>query len=172
MEVVRERSVYAQIVGDGIGGGDVFLFVENNDAARPAGYLDLQKNDWIMLKGLDIGRAVETTAPGVSWYTMPNVCKWYRVVAVDEVLHAMPDGSPIEINDPDAFTVDGSIKLEGRGRYVTLAGPDWQVDTTLSATASAPGNSPTFDPATDIAEAALVEDVVGVYTTTIDITTY
>jgi hypothetical protein len=45
------------------------------------------------------------------------------------------------------------ISQPGFGRFVTLAGPDWQVRTTPA----------------DIAEAAIIDDVVGVYTTLVDV---
>jgi hypothetical protein len=169
-ENIRERSMFARLDGGGVGGGDVLLFVTGDGtgttsvpANPPAGYLKVKKNQWIMLKALDRARPVFTrsTGPGVM-ETRPTVCKWYRVVAVDDVQPG------IQINDPSSGNVDGSVQLQGRGRYVTLAGPDWQVDTTVD-TATTPTNFPRFRPESDIAEAALVDDVVGVYTTIIDV---
>jgi hypothetical protein len=149
VETVRERSVYAQFLGDGIGGGDVLLFVANSEN-RPAGWLDVKKNQWIMLKALDRTREVGGT--GGVMRTRPTVCKWYRVVGVDDVQSAsIPD--PISPYD---------TTLTGKGRYVTLAGPDWAVVTRDSGSLG-------FDEQHDIAEAALVDDVVGVYTTIIDV---
>ncbi len=148
LEVVRERSVYAQLFGGGIGGGDVLLFVPDGDASRPPGYLDVKKDDWIMLKGLD--RAGYVGPPNRACIpTCPTVCKWYRVVGVDDLETGMPFPNPEDTSNP----------LTGRQRYVTLAGPDWEVDTTAPAG---------FSGATDIAEAALIDDVVGVYTTILD----
>lgn len=140
-ETVRERSVYAEVSGGGIGGGDVRLFINGVDNL-PDSYLNVRKNQWIMLKALDRAGRVG------NWH--PAVFKWYRVVGVSEV-------EPATIKDP----MDLSKELQGRGRYVTLAGPDWQIDTTI-------GPSAAFDPQTDIAEAAIIDDVVGVYTTIVD----
>lgn len=167
VEAVRERSVFAQLVGAGIGGGDVLLFVPDGDPARPADYLRVKKNDWIMLKGLDRDGFVgnwggaltpdfpnhphNTAMNNTCMPTYPTVCRWYRVVSVDDVVPVPAFFNPTDRNNP----------LQGRGRTVTLAGPDWQVDTTPF--------DPGFNWQTDIAEAALVDDVVGVYTTIIDI---
>lgn len=166
VEAVRERSVFAQLVGAGIGGGDVLLFVPDGDPARPADYLRVKKNDWIMLKGLDRDGFVgnwgalvpdfpnhphNTAMNNTCMPTRPTVCKWYRVVSVDDVEEGVTFPNPTDFSNP----------LQGRRRYVTLAGPDWQVDTTAVVNG--------FDPSTDIAEAALVDDVVGVYTTIIDV---
>lgn len=155
-ETVKERSVFARIDGGGIGGGDVLLFVKGDGKGATSvpnnprdGYLNVRKNDWIMLKALDASRGVECPPASDDWH-LPSVCKWYRVVSVSEV-------EPATIKDPSNL----SQELQGRGRYVTLAGPDWQVDTL-------PGYG-TFDPMIDIAEAAIVENVVGVYTTTVDV---
>lgn len=160
-EAIRERSVYAQIVGGGVSGGDVLLFVPGTGvgttsvpANPPTGYLEVRKDQWIMLKAIDRSRPVRTYNNSGAWVeTPPTVCKWYRVVSVG-------DEFATSIRDPSNLT---GTPLTGRGRYVTLAGPDWQVDTTND------GSYPRFNPATDIAEAALIEDVVGVFTTTIDI---
>ena len=166
IDIVRERSVYARLDGGGIAGGDVLLFVPDGDLARPAGYLNVKKNQWIMLKGLDRARYIgpgplappaEAVRP-----TMATVCKWYRVISVDDVFDTT-------IDDPNATVMDGSQTLDGRARYVTLAGPDWNVDTTLHVSDSSV-NTSIFRPLTDIAEAAIVDDVVGVYTTTVDVT--
>ena len=120
---VHERSVYAELIGGGIGGGDVRLFIPEPDAVRPVGYLNVKKNDWIMLKALDragfVGNSVETpNCPCIATY--PTVCKWYRVVSVDDVEPYSGFRNPANPSSP----------LDGRARLVTLAGPDWQVDTT------------------------------------------
>jgi hypothetical protein len=171
MDRIHERSVYARLDGGGIGGGEVLLFVPNGDPARPPGYLNVKRSDWIMLKGLDRSRYVGPPInPGIM-PTCPTVCKWYRVVAIDDEQQGMLIISP----PADPFTVvDTSNMLQGRGRYVTLAGPDWQLDTTsdtrdLNELGVYSGGVSQFFPDTDIAEAALVEDVVGVYTTIIDV---
>ena len=158
-ETVRERSVYARLDGGGIGGGDVLLFIPGdgtNSTDLPTSYLNVRKNQWIMLKGLDRAGAIEVPASSGNWY-QPTVCKWYRVVGVDEVF---PDGNmpAPEITDP----TDSTKTITGRGRYVTLAGPDWNLDTVPSAPEA-------FDSQLDIAEAAIVDDVVGVYTTVIEV---
>ena len=156
-EGLHERSVYARLDGGGIGGGEVLLFVENGDAARPAGYLDVRKNNWIMLKGLDRSRWVGSTTAPLVMVTCPTVCKWYRVVAVDDEQTGISMIRPtVDLLTP----VDASQTMTGHGRYVTLAGPDWQLDTT------APDG---FFTQSDIAEAALVDDVIGVYTTILDV---
>ena len=164
VEKVRERSVYAQLIGGGVGGGDVYLFVPDGDDARPVGYLNVKKNDWIMLKGLDragfVGNhgALAPDYPNCPTIPVrPTVCKWYRVVSVDDVEYGKQFPNPVDFSQP----------LLGRRRLVTLAGPDWEVDTTYNTTT---GNTPPFDSATDIAEAALVDNVAGVYTTIVDVT--
>ena len=88
----------------------------------------------------------------------PAVFKWYRVVGVSDIDDAA-------ITNPATTPADPNNKLNGRGRYVTLAGPDWQIDTTIGPS----GNNPAFDPETDIAEAAIIDEVVGVYTTLVDV---
>ena len=163
VESVRERSVYVELLGGGIGGGDVRLFVEGGDVARPPGYLlNVKKNDWIMLKGLDragfVGNHGALTPDFPNYPSdpvRPTVCKWYRVVAIDEVQGVADFPNPTDpTNDAD--------DLAGRARYATLAGPDWHIDTTAAVNG--------FDGPTDMAEAALIDDVVGVYTTIVDVT--
>jgi hypothetical protein len=161
-DTIRERSVYARMDGGGIGGGDVLLFIHDADGL-PDSHLNLRKNQWVMLKGLDRSRRV---ALGTTSETWPTVCKWYRVVGVDDVIDQVPDGSggmtALTIADPRPPTVSASTTIDGRGRYVTLAGPDWQLDTTDDGTAAQ------FDPSTDICEAAICDDVVGVFTRVVD----
>jgi hypothetical protein len=148
IEVVRERSVYAQLIGGGIGGGDVLLFAANSEN-RPASWLNIKKNQWIMLKALD--RTREIGGAGGVMQTRPTVCKWYRVTGVDDV-------QAVSIPDPTNLT---GTPLSGQGRYVTLAGPDWEVITRGSVSGG-------FSPQMDIAEAAIIEDVAGVYTTIVN----
>ena len=156
LDLIRERSVFARLDGGGLAGGDVLLFVPNGDASRPTNYLDVRKNDWIMLKGLDLAGQV---GDGTNVrFTCPTVCKWYRVLGVDDEM---------DTTFPDPNNITGN-PLTGRGRYVTLAGPDWNVDTISTAGPTKPDG---FNWATDIAEAALIKDVVGVYTTIIDTNT-
>lgn len=130
----KERSVYARMDGSGIGGGDVYLMSNKRD------WLELRKNNWIMLKGREIASQIG------NFQVHRKVFKWYRVVNVADIEASvtLPNGS-----------------ADGFGRFVTLAGPDWQVDTQPP-----PG---AFDPAVDIAEAAIIDDVVGVYTTIVDV---
>lgn len=125
VETPKERSVYARIDGGGLGGGDVYLMSQNRD------WLELRKNSWIMLKGREVAFQIGTFA------VRRNVFKWYRVVNLDDIVEepSLPNKQP------------------GFGRFVTLAGPDWQVRTTPA----------------DIAEAAIIDDVVGVYTTLVDV---
>ncbi len=176
-EAVRERSVYARLDGGGVGGGDVLLFTPGNGtgttsvpANPPADFLNVRKNQWVMLKALDRSRPVFTTAiSGAQMETRPTVCKWYRIVGVDDEFTIDSAFVPAFV-DPSSEPVTGGNTLTGRGRYVTLAGPDWAVDTTFSAPVGPdPANYPRFRPDSDIAEAALVDDVVGVYTTIIDV---
>ena len=171
LNIVRERSCYARLDGGGVGGGDVLLFVTDGDNARPAGYLeDIRRGDWIMLKALDRSRGVITRNIGDTnqLVTRPTVCKWYRVIAVDDIQ------SGLQINNPASEPIDGSALLDGRGRYVSLVGPDWQIDTTSDvddkdASGTYRASISRFNPVADIAEAAIVRDVVGVYTTIIDV---
>ncbi len=144
----KERSVFARLDGGGVGGGDVYLMSADRD------WLDLKKNNWIMLKGLQVTHAITPdssyeangTYMGNSLFLVTrDVFKWYRVVGVDDV----EDGVTL----PDGTT-------NACGRYVTLAGPDWDVDTNFDGSFSTP---------TDYAEAAIVEDVVGVYTSIIEV---
>lgn len=127
VETPKERSVYARIDGGGLGGGDVYLMSQNRD------WLELRKNSWIMLKGREVACEYKNGA----FRVFRNVFKWYRVVNLDDIVEepSLPNKQP------------------GFGRFVTLAGPDWQVRTTPA----------------DIAEAAIIDDVVGVYTTLVDV---
>jgi hypothetical protein len=115
-------------------GGDVYLMSENRD------WLELRKNSWIMLKGREVAyrhRYLDQAHNPQEFRVDRNVFKWYRVVNLDDIVEepSLPNKQP------------------GFGRYVSLAGPDWQVRTTPA----------------DIAEAAIIDDVVGVYTTLVDV---
>ncbi|GAF73067.1 unnamed protein product, partial [marine sediment metagenome] len=108
-----ERATLCQVIGGGIGGGDVRLVAFQDD--HPRAWLDLQKGGWLMLCSSDAFR-------------------WYRVVALDETQETSED-------------VDGDGTIDDIwSRYVTLAGPDW-------------GNGD--------CQAAIVDNVVGVYRTVI-----
>ncbi len=148
INLVKERSVFAVLTGDGWGGGEVML-----QSATEA-WLDLKKNDWIMLKASD----------GI---TGRNVFRWYRVVGVDgQVL----DLDTSDVVQPVAMPVPAG-DTSGYGRYVTLAGPDWRVDQNGDGAVELGfdnSSNPTV-PNPDWAEAAIVEDVAGVYTTVVEI---
>ena len=148
----QERSLQVFFPGDGYGGGDVLLIADSSSLP----WLEVKKNDWLMLRGLElvgpIDMAVTEARLQPYWRT---VAKWYRVVAVDEIV------------DGDDSTTD-PIQSGSTGRYVTLSGPDWRVDTDGDGQFEPmipllPGNS-TFD----WAIATLVDDVIGVYTTTVE----
>lgn len=159
----QERSVTVSFPGDGFGGGDVFLYYDPAPAMNPLGktdvWLDVKKDDWIMLRGLE--EVAQMTLGGAPPPPVPLrpfrrvVTKWYRVVAVDDVIgETLSNGTPV------------------RGRYVTLDGPDWQVDTDGDGTFEP---SDMIDPlgfygnaGFDWATATLVDNVIGVLTTTVE----
>jgi len=157
----QERTVMATFPGDGFGGGDVFLYYDpapaNNPLLKTEKWLDVKKNDWIMLRGLESVPQMRDPeypvgATSANWNPFRRVvAKWYRVVAVDDVVPEMIATVPV------------------RGRYVTLSGPDWRVDT---------DGDGRFEPTRwllhtngntdfDGARATLVDNVIGVYTTTV-----
>lgn len=104
-------------------------------------YLTLREKQWIMLCGQV---ADERFGSGA----VRNVFKWYRVVLTDDEPH-VPETSdnPVPANTEWL-------------RYATLAGPDWNGDWNLSDTSGDGTNDTTY--------AALVDGVIGVYTTTIE----
>lgn len=99
-EAPPERTVTANILTDGYGGGDVSLTVPT--AGSYSNYLTIRKNQWIML----CGRMVVEDPGNPANTTMMRVYQWYRVVS--------PGEQP---------TVSGANWI----RYVTLAGPDWKL---------------------------------------------
>ncbi len=160
----QERTLQVMFPGDGFGGGDVLLYYDPAPAANPLGksisWLNVKKGDWIMLRGLELMGSIEATIPALQ----PNrrvVAKWYQVVAVDE---------PVPWTSADAYVLASGAPVSSR--YVTLSGPDWQVDKDGDGvfepvdTAATGGG---FFGATgfDHAEATLVDGVIGVYTTTV-----
>ena len=154
----QERSLQAMFPGDGFGGGDVFLYHDPavSPLSKPVSWLNVKKNDWIMLRGLElVGPALVTPSPALEPFRR-TVAKWYRVVAAD--------ADPVQETLPSGTVVTG--------RYVTLSGPDWRIDTDGDGLfePTAPLNAIGFYGATgfDRAEATLVDDVIGVYTTTVE----
>jgi hypothetical protein len=143
----QERSLQVFFPGDGYGGGDVLLVTD-----RGLPWLEVRKNGWLMLRGLELVGPVDPALLAAAdvrrqpyWRT---VAKWYRVIAVDgEILVGGAAGVPAQ------------VPVGSFGRYVTLSGPDWRVDTSGDGT---------FDPLADWAIATLVDDVIGVYTTTVE----
>jgi len=135
-----ERSVEAVFPGDGYGGGDVLLQIDPA-GSKPETWLNVKKNGWLMLRGLE---RVDLPDPAGPAFVARTVAKWYRVVAVDDEI-------------VDCTLSSGAA---GRGRYVTLSGPDWRVDTDGNGTFNPPANDPAI--------ATLVDDVIGVYTTTVE----
>ena len=88
-----ERQYGVEFLGAGWGGGDVVLSV----AAGNRSHLDMKRNEWILLCGLD-------PAQQTPWLPLGRpVFKWYRIAAVSE----------FDPSDPTR-------------RMVTLAGPDWR----------------------------------------------
>ena len=153
----QERSVCAVMVGGGFSGGDVHLIVDPPPSTLPPqawdGWLNIKKGDWLMLRGLD------GTPPWPIIDPLDHrrvVVKWYRVVAVGD-----------EVNDVTEYPgtrLDLSPSL--RGRYVTLAGADWSADTDRDG-AFNPVPPASSTASFDWVEATLVDNVVGVYTSTI-----
>ena len=150
----QERSVGVSFPGDGYGGGDVLLWIDPGTTSE--NWLDVKKNGWLMLRGLELVGPLDPTRLAAADYRRQpywrTVAKWYRVVAADDEIVGctLPDGTA------------------GRGRYVTLSGPDWRVDTDgdgrFEPVVAPLAPAPPFD----WAIATLVDDVIGVYTTTVE----
>ncbi len=111
-------------------------------------WLEVKKNDWLMLRGLETVDLLDPAAPAPNNLQTRTVAKWYRVVAVDA-----------DVLTGDGPSASPEVPPGMKGRYVTLSGPDWRVDT---------DGDGTFEPLVDAAIATLVDDVIGVYTTTVE----
>ncbi len=146
-EAPAERTVMANILSGGYGGGDVSLTVPVAAPDQYSRYLTLRKNQWIMLCGQVV---VPNPADATQWITS-NVYRWYRVVS---------PGEPPQMDATNTNWV----------RYVTLAGPDWNVAWCHRNNAGALDN---YDGDTDNiaadAAAVIVDGVIGVYTVTVTI---
>lgn len=143
-----ERTVTANILSGGYGGGDVSLTTRVADGDY-SHYLTVRKNQWIML----CGQAVFRNPSDATKYATSNVYRWYRVVSA---------------TDPPVS--DGTNYV----RYVTLAGPDWSTDATAGwcyrggnpagAYVDLDGDGNALD-----AAAVIADGVVGVYTMTFEV---
>jgi len=139
-----ERTVTANILGGGYGGGDVLLTVDTTLRGN-ATWLQLRENQWLMLCG-------QRMVPGVG---LAGVFRWYRIVAAGEI--------------------DTTTDPRHPRRYVTLAGPDWNVTYPAVTFGCCAGNGDTDgDGCFAECEAALFGDgkqggVIGVYSTTIEL---
>lgn len=144
-----ERTVTANMLSGGYGGGDVSLTVPTGTTPDYSSYLTLRKNQWIML----CGQAVFRNPSDATKYATTNVYRWYRVVSATE--------PPV---------ADGANYV----RYVTLAGPDWSTEATAGwcyrggnpagAYVDLDGDGNALD-----AAAVIADGVVGVYTMTFEV---
>jgi hypothetical protein len=103
-DVPSERTVYADFIGGGLGGGDVRLW---SPAGTPPDWLKIRPNQWLMLAGWQ----ADPMAPSGFAFGGRNrpIFRWYRLAGAGAV----------EEEDGVATTRD-----------VTLAGPDWRFDLT------------------------------------------
>ncbi|MBN2476937.1 MAG: prepilin-type N-terminal cleavage/methylation domain-containing protein [Pirellulales bacterium] len=153
-----ERKVVANILTDGYGGGDVRLTTDHG-----VEYLDVREDEWLMLCGRVTHR---DSSPAV--YPSSGVFQWYRVVAAGDVYQAT-DGSG------NLMTVPSTTRPV-LARDVTLAGPDWNTrwcacddsgtytDSNGDMFVDLDGDGWEWD-----AEAALMDGVIGVYSTTVEL---
>ncbi len=125
--VPPERQIKALRLSGGFGGGDFALVTSSSNGSE---YLTVKRSDWMMLLG-------ERTVRDSGGSATVRVCDWYRIVSATE--------NPL---------YDSANSLWGR--YVVLAGPDWD------ATSTSASNANEFD-------AVLVDNVIGVYTATVDL---
>ncbi len=159
-----ERRVTANILGGGLSGGSVKLSVRRSDDHDPSitteqlgEYLDVKKGQWLMLCG-------STVVPYTPQPTIPvwrGVFQWYRVVSVGEVF---PEWYPSSAPDPP----------DRMCRMVTLAGPDWDLSWCAKQIVSTTGSFVRFfdldgDNVFQDAEAVLMDGVVDVYSTTVEL---
>ena len=83
-----ERIARADLIGFGIGGGDVRLSI--GGVANPGEYLNVRENEWLMLCG-------QEAYPG----GVRGVFKWYRIVAVGETVMGTPSMVDVTFAGPD-----------------------------------------------------------------------
>ncbi len=157
-----ERTVTANILGGGLGGGSVKLTVRSPDGSTTAEqygeYLNIKKGQWLMLCGTKLV-AMGGSGDAVG---QQGVFQWYRVVSVGDVF---PEWDP---------PPDPSAPADRMSRMVTLAGPDWDrtwcaKEITDAATGKFDYINLDGDDWTQDAEAVLMDGVVDVYSTTIEL---
>ena len=154
-----ERRAFVQVLG----GSDVRLLVPATDPNDPGpAALKLDKNEWLMLFAaspkaatlpvpVPVQKLDYDANPANNFYPgLRKVIHWYRVAGLDRepTIEKLADGN-------DYWT-----------RYVTLAGPDWDEDTGVSAAVLSP-----LLPAglTIDACAFLIDNVIAVRTTEMEI---
>jgi prepilin-type N-terminal cleavage/methylation domain-containing protein len=113
-----ERQVMCRMIGGGFSGGDVRLRVFGDPADsstwQPVNYLTgLKEGKWLLLSGRwHTVSAYNQYTPTTLWWTQDKgVHKWYRIVAVGDVITDADDNGD---GAPDPPFLD-----------VTLQGPDW-----------------------------------------------
>jgi len=139
-----ERTVTANLLGGGYGGGDVRLTVNTQNGSQFAQHLDVKENEWLML----CGSVPYVDAGGGD--AQRGVFRWYRVISAGEVYE--------DSNNP-------ALKC----RDVTLAGPDWDHGWCYNPTVGGTLTDLDGDGVIQNAEAALFDGVVGVYTTLVEL---
>lgn len=165
----QERVVFVDVLGSGLGGGEMRLRIaadtsagsQNNNPAQPdkSDFPVVKIGQWIMLCAWT---RTDLTIPAVN-YTMPAypptrtaVFRWYRVASAGQLQY---DANLFGVGSPQWF------------QNVTLSGPDWNPDQFLDFDAIDSRNShsnPTDlgDPAKmngRTATAIIVQGVVAVY---------
>ena len=154
-----ERTVTAQMLSVGLGGGEVRLSV-NIDRLPES--LSLRKGRWLMLSGVD--NSSSTPRDAFRWYRVVTATDAYQTtedvdgdgnVDVDEDANGNGMLDPGEDLDGDG-NLDIDEDLDGDGtvddlwaRDVSIAGPDWTFGT--------------------VCEAVLVDGVLGVYTEAVEL---
>ncbi|HLA84122.1 MAG TPA: hypothetical protein VJL29_04955 [Thermoguttaceae bacterium] len=161
-----ERLAKVVFTGGGYGGGDATIYVPTVDGANwfglkvddkkaYAAYLNVRKDQWILVMGLKPDTRLSSFSRPSQLDDHRRVAQWYRVVAVDEVQRHS------EVAATEITTIGSGN--DAYYRRVTLAGPDWDAnvwDPTLPASPA---------PTTITAAAVLIDDVIGVYTKTIEL---
>ena len=153
--------------GGGLGGGDVRLFplrrpsvtrpLDGDDDPDSAQYLDVKKNEWMLVSGsFEFQYPYEYPVGTLNEPTIPiGVHKWYRIVAAGEMLSEDVD---------ESGTLDPGEDLNANGlidwyRDVTMDGPDWNLRWAKDFNGDLVFNE---------AFATLLSGVVGVYSATIE----
>jgi hypothetical protein len=122
----------------GYGGGDVTLQLASTSVSSPADYLNVKRDDWLLLCGqAGVYHSADPEPDKSTILQYVNYFRWYRIVAVDD--------SP------------ASIAASPYTRNVTLAGPDWP---------ALPGATVMNTAAVTSTQAVLIKGVVGVYSET------